>query len=210
MLEHLSGFIIQIIHSTSYLGIFFLMTLGSALIPIPSEIVLPFTGFLTHSGYFIFPFAVLAAALGDLAGSLIGYGIGYFLEETVILSLIRKFGKFILLTQHDYEIAQKWFSKYGSKIVFVGKLLPGLRYLISLPAGAFKMDLKKFCLYTFLGSLLWCSALVSFGYYVGSKWNTLGPIFRKFELFAVVIFILLVLFYIEHKLKLREKFLKSK
>ncbi len=208
MVELLSSLIIQIIHSTGYLGVFFLMALGSALIPVPSEITLPFTGYLTHNGVFSFPLIVLVASLGDLTGSLIGYGIGYFLEDHVILTLIRKYGKFILLSEHEYKKAEIWFDKYGSKIVFIGKLLPGLRYVISLPAGAFKMNLKRFCIYTLTGSLVWCACLIYFGYYVGSKWTTLGPIFHKFEIGIVIALVLLILFYIEHKLKLTKKFKK--
>src|SRR5437868_3508572 len=109
MLGHLTGFIIQFIHSTGYFGVFFLMMLGSALIPVPSEVTLPFAGFLVSKGVFVFPLVVIVAALGDLAGSLIGYGIGYFLEETVIVNLIKRHGKYILLTEHDYHKAVLWF-----------------------------------------------------------------------------------------------------
>src|SRR4051812_19733749 len=103
MLEQFSGLIISFIQSSGYLGVFFLMLLGSALIPVPSEVTLPFAGFLVSKGVFAFPLVVIVAAAGDLAGSLIGYGIGYFLEEKVILNLIKKHGKYILLNEHDYH-----------------------------------------------------------------------------------------------------------
>lgn len=202
MLEQLTGFIIQFIQTTGYLGIFFLMLLGSALIPVPSEITLPFAGFLVSKGTFTFPLVVLVAALGDLAGSLIGYGIGYFLEETVILNLIKRHGKYVLLSEHDYHKASSFFNKYGDKIVFVSKLLPGLRYLISVPAGAVKMDIKKFSLYTLLGSLIWCTLMVSIGIYFGDRWDSLEPVFNKFKLVIVICLVLLVAWYINHKLHL--------
>jgi membrane protein DedA with SNARE-associated domain len=200
MLEQFSGLIISFIQTSGYLGVFFLMLLGSALIPVPSEITLPFAGFLVSKGVFSLPLVILVAAAGDLAGSLIGYGIGYFLEERVIVSLIKKHGKYILLTEHDYRKAVVWFEKYGSKVVFIGKLLPGLRYLISLPAGAVKMNVGKFSLYTFLGSLIWCSAMVYVGVYFGDRWDSLAPIFSKFRDVIIVFLIVLVLAYLNHKL----------
>src|SRR5438132_189863 len=142
MFSLVTNFIIQFIHSTGYFGIFTLMALGSMLVPLPSEITLPFTGFLISKGEFFFPLVVLIAALGDVAGSLVLYAVGYFLEEAVIVNLFKKHGKYLLLTEHDYLKASTWFNKYGDKIIFAGKLLPGPRYLISLPAGAVKMNLR--------------------------------------------------------------------
>ena len=202
MLAHLTGILISFIQSTGYFGVFFLMALGSALIPIPSEITLPFAGFLISKGTFVFPLVVLVAALGDLAGSLVGYGIGFFIEETVILGLIKKHGKYVLLSEHDYHKASAWFNKYGDKLVFIGKLLPGLRYMISIPAGAVKMNLKKFALYTFLGSLIWCTAMVYVGVYFGNRWDSLSPIFDKFKLVIGIGLVLMVVWYVNHKLHL--------
>jgi membrane protein DedA with SNARE-associated domain len=202
MLAQASGLIIQFIQSTGYFGVFLLMALGSALIPIPSEITLPFAGFLASKGTFVFPLVILVAGLGDLAGSLVGYGIGYFLEETLILSIIKKHGKYVLLSEHDYHKASKWFNKYGDKIVFIGKLLPGLRYLISIPAGAVKMNIKKFALYTFLGSLIWCTIMVYVGFYFGTRWDALEPIFSKFRLVIIALIGLGAIWYINHKLHL--------
>lgn len=201
MLEHFTGLIIQFIQSTGYLGVFSLMTFGSALIPIPSEVTLPFAGFLVSKGTFVFPLIVLVAALGDLTGSLIGYAIGYFLEEAVIVNLIKKHGKYILLNEHDYKKASTWFNKYGDRLVFFAKLLPGLRYLISIPAGAVKMNLKKFSLYTFLGALAWCAAMVYVGIYFGDRWDSLAPIFSKFRTVIIIFLAILAIVYLDHKLK---------
>lgn len=202
MLEHVSGFIIQIIQSTGYIGIFLLMMLESALIPIPSEVTMPFAGFLVHSGSLSFPFVVLVGAIGNLVGSLIAYTLGYYLEETVILNLIDKYGRFILLSKYEYTRAVEWYKKYGNSITFFSRLLPAVRTFISLPAGLAEMNIWKFSLYTFLGSLLWSIILTYIGVYLGSKWNTLGPYFSKFHLIIVVVFILLALYYINHKLKI--------
>lgn len=202
MLEQFTGLIIHFIQTTGYFGVFFLMALGSALIPVPSEITLPFAGFLVSKGTFVLPIVILVGALGDLAGSLVGYAIGYFLEEGVIVNLIKKHGKYVLLSEHDYHKASKWFSKYGSKVVFVAKLVPGLRYLISIPAGVLEMNLGRFALYTFLGSLVWCTAMVYVGVILGNRWESMGPFFSKFRIVIILGLVFLVAFYINHKLHL--------
>jgi membrane protein DedA with SNARE-associated domain len=201
MIELLSGFIIQLIQSTGYLGVFLLMTLESALIPIPSEVTMPFAGFLVTKGEFSFIAIVLIGAFGNLVGSWIGYAIGYFLEETIILALIKKYGKFILVTVDEYNHSLKWFNKYGDKIAFSSRMLPAVRTFISLPCGLSEMNFWKFSLYTFFGSLIWCSILTYIGVYLGSKWDSIGVYFHKFDLILVVLLIFAILFYINHKLK---------
>src|ERR1035437_6792416 len=141
MLEQLSVFIIHLIQSSGYFGIFILMTLDSALLPIPSEVTMTFSGFLVNQGQLSFILVVLVGAFANLFGSIIGYYIGYFLEESVIVSFIKKYGKFILITEHDYTKATHWFNKYGNSVVFFSRLLPGIRTFISLPAGLAEMNI---------------------------------------------------------------------
>lgn len=205
MLEQLSTFIIHLIQSTGYLGIFILMTLESALIPIPSEVTMPFAGFLANKGTLLLPLVILVGGFGNLAGSLIGYYIGFFLEEKVLLEWIRKYGKFVLITEKDYMNSAKWFTKYGQGIVFIARLLPAVRTFISLPAGIFSMNIWKFSLYTFIGSLLWSGILAYIGFFLGSKWVTLGPIFSKFHI-VIIVFILVSLgYFIYHKIRKMKK-----
>src|SRR5215469_15090356 len=201
MLGNLTGIIIHFIQSAGYFGEFFLMLLISALVPIPSEVTMPFVGYLTHTGALSFPIAVLVGATGDLVGALIAYAIGYFLEETVILRLITKYGKFILLSKHEYLKAVQLYKKYGSGITFFSRLLPGIRSFISVPAGLSEMKLPKFILFTFLGSLVWTTILAAIGYYLGAHWDSIGPIYSKFQLVIVAAFVILVGYYIYHKLK---------
>lgn len=130
------------------------MALESALIPIPSEITMPFAGFLANKGSLSFPLVVLVGALGNLVGSLLAFALGYFLEENVTVSLIDKYGKFILLSKHEYLKAIHWFQKYGNGITFFSRLLPAVRTFISLPAGLAEMNIWKFSIYTFLGSFI--------------------------------------------------------
>ncbi len=202
MIEQLSSFIIHLIQSTGYLGIFVLMTLESALIPIPSEITMPFAGFLVGKGELNFGLVVLVGALANLAGSLLAYGLGFYLEENVILKFISRYGKFLLLSTHDYEKSTNWLRKYGDAVTFFSRLLPAVRTFISLPAGLAEMNIVKFSIYTFLGSLLWSGFLTYIGVYLGSKWQGLAPLFHEFQLVIGVLLVLLVAFYLNHKLKI--------
>ena len=202
MLELLSTFIIHLIQTTGYIGVFILMTLESALIPIPSEVIMPFAGFLASSGALSLPLVILAGTLGNLFGSLIAYGIGYYLEETVVLKLISKYGKFILVTKDEYTTSIKWLKKYGQGVTFFSRVLPGVRTFISLPAGLSEMKIGKFALFTFLGSLIWSTILTLIGFYLGQNWKSLEGYFRKFQLIVGVGLVILILLYINHKLKI--------
>ena len=202
MVEQLSGLIIHLIRSSGYVGIFILMTLESALIPIPSEVTMPFAGFLAQGGALNFWAVAAVGALGNLIGSLLAYALGYFLEESVILSLIKKYGKFILISEHEYIRAVKWFQKYGNPITFFSRLLPAVRTFISLPAGLAEMNIVKFIIYSFLGAAVWSTFLTWIGFYLGTKWNSWEPYFRKFQLVIVVLVVVGILWYINHKLKI--------
>ncbi len=202
MLELLGHYIIKLIESTSYAGIFVLMTLESALIPIPSEVTMPFSGFLASSGKLSLVYIIAVGTVANLVGSLIAYYIGYFIEETILLNLIKKHGKFILVSEHEYQRASAWFAKYGDKIIFISRLMPGVRTVISLPAGVFRMDIKKFTLYTLLGCLIWSTFLTYVGYILGENWRALEGYFRKFEIVIGVLLIVAIIWYLEKHFKI--------
>jgi len=202
MIESLSSAIIQFVISNGYLAVFVLMTLESALLPIPSEITMPFAGFLASQGVLNFWLVVTIGAFANLIGSLIAYGVGFYLEEHIILSIIRKFGKFVLITEHDYLRAVLWLKKYGNPIAFFSRLLPGVRTFISLPAGLSEMNILKFSIYTFFGSFIWSAFLTYIGFTLGKNWHSLDPYYRKFEYGIAGLLIIGVLFYINHKLKI--------
>mgnify|MGYP001590940221 CR=1 FL=1 len=202
IITFLTGVIIQLIQSTGYLGIFILMTLESALIPIPSEITMPFAGFLAQKGELNLFLVILAGAFGNLAGSLIAYGIGFYLEEHVILRLVKKYGKFLLITEHEYVRSMHWLKKYGDQVAFFSRIIPAIRTFISLPAGLSEMNIWKFSLFTFLGSLIWSAFLASIGFYFGEEWDFLEPYFKKFEILLGILFIIFILWFINHKLKI--------
>lgn len=178
------------------------MLLESALIPIPSEITMPFAGFLSAQSKLNFWLVVFMGAAGNLIGSLIAYYIGYFLEENVIINYVKKYGKFILVTEDDLGKATRWFKKYGNSVVFFSRLLPAIRTFISLPAGLFKMNIWRFSIYTFIGSSIWAFLLAYVGFYFQSKWAVLESYFRKFDYLVLFVILLCLLIYINHKLKI--------
>jgi len=210
VIEFLSTFIISFIEATGYYGIFLLMALESALIPIPSEVTMPFSGFLVQQGKLSFLAVVTTGALANLAGSLAAYALGYYLEESVILKLISRYGKFILLSETEYLRALRWFRKYGQSVTFFSRLLPAVRTFISLPAGLAQMNIWKFSAYTFLGSFMWSAFLTWVGFYFGSNWKILEPYFNKFHVVIVAVFIIFVLWYLDHKLHFVRKIMRLK
>jgi membrane protein DedA with SNARE-associated domain len=202
MLEQLSGIIIHIIQSAGYFGVFVLMVLNASAIPIPSEVTLPFAGFLSNQGSLVLIFVIITGILGDLVGSIIGYSIGYFLEENLLLSLIKKYGKLILVTEHDYHQATTWIKKYGAPVVFIGKMTPGIKSFVAIAAGITEVKFTKFIISNILAAIVYVSFVSYVGFYLGSKWDVLGGYFRKFELVIIVFLVLGVLFYINYKLKI--------
>jgi membrane protein DedA with SNARE-associated domain len=177
------------------------MLLESALIPIPSEITMPFSGFLASQGVLNLWLIVIVGTVANLAGSLVAYGIGYFLEETVLLTLIKKYGKFILISEKEYNHATHWFQKYGDKIIFISRLLPAVRTVISLPAGVFRMDIKKFIIYTTVGCFIWSLFLTYIGFTLGANWRSLDVYYRKFEYAIVAVIIIALVYFVYRKMK---------
>lgn len=200
ILSFIASIITGIIVTLSYPGIFLLMALESACIPIPSEIIMPFAGFLAFSGKFNFWLIVIVGVLGNLVGSLLAYWVG---KEG--RGFVEKYGKYILISNHDLKRADRWFLKYGESTVFFSRLLPVIRTFISLPAGLAKMDWKKFSLYTTLGSLPWSIALTYLGFKLGERWEILGFYFHKFDLLIGIILVGGIIWYIKRHIKSYKK-----
>ncbi len=200
-MELIGSWIIHFISSLGYLGIFLLMTLESALIPIPSEVTMPFSGSLVALGQFNIWLVVIAGTLGNLFGSLLAYFLGYWGEDSVVRRLIVKYGKYLLISEHEYDQSERWFRVHGELIVLLSRVLPVLRTFISLPAGVAKMKLPKFIAYTVIGSFIWSYVLTELGVVLGNHWNTIGGYFHKFDIVIVVACVAVVAWYIWHKLK---------
>jgi membrane protein DedA with SNARE-associated domain len=167
IISSLASYVINTISSTGYLGIFFLMVAESALIPIPSEIIMPFSGYLVSTGKLNPVLTILAGAIGNLAGSLIAYVIGVKLGREFIV----RYGKYVLLKKSHLDWTEAYFTKYGDRSTFVSRLLPAVRTYISLPAGVAKMNLRKFSVYTFAGSIVWSAMLTYVGVGLGEQWT---------------------------------------
>ena len=164
----LAGFVIAVISKTSYFGVVALMAIESACIPLPSEIIMPFAGYLAYSGQFNLFWAATAGAIGCNVGSVIAYEIGFFGGRP----LVERYGSKLLLRRHDLELADRFFLRFGAAAVFLGRLLPVIRTFIALPAGVARMPRLRFHLYTFAGSWPWCFALAWVGMKLGQRWRT--------------------------------------
>lgn len=203
-MELLSQFFVTLIttvvNQAPYPAIFMLMALESALIPIPSEITMPFAGYLVSQGKLDFWLVVLVGGIANLAGSLAAYAFGKW-ADVRIHDIVRKYGKYLLMTVHEVEQSEKWFRKYGEMIAFGSRLLPIVRTFISLPAGMAKMNIKKFSAYTLAGSLLWSVFLTYIGIVLGNNWHSIEDIFRKFQYLIIAVFVLFAVWYLWHKIK---------
>ena len=149
IIEILSGFIVATISVLGYSGIVLLMAIESACIPLPSEVIMPFSGYLVSTGQMNLWAVGIAGAVGCVLGSLVAYWVGMYGGRP----LIEKYGRYVLVSDHDLDMADRWFLTHGEIIVFVSRLLPAIRTFIAFPAGVARMNLKRFVLYTFAGSL---------------------------------------------------------
>lgn len=201
IIESIVNWVVSVISAMGYPGIILTMAIESALVPLPSEIIMPFSGFLVSQGKFDFWLVAFSGALGNVLGSWIAYGFGYLGEGVIVRRFIKKYGRLILLTESEFERSEVLFRKYGDAIVFFSRILPAIRTVISLPCGIAKLPFLKFTLLTFLGSLLWSSFLTYLGVLLGENWDSLRPIFRKFDLALLFIFLFLAGLYIYFHLK---------
>jgi len=188
IISWLAGIVIAVISTSGYLGVMLLMAIESACIPLPSEIIMPFAGYLAYTGRFHLIWAATAGALGCNLGSVIAYEIGCYGGRP----LVERYGSFIWLSRHDLDMAERFFDRFGSAAVFIGRLLPVIRTFIALPAGLARMPRLRFHIYTFAGSWPWCFGLAWIGMKLGERWAT-DPRLRQWlhRLDAVIIVLLL-------------------
>lgn len=177
ILAFISSLIVKIISTLGYAGVAFLMALQTIAIPIPSEIILPFAGYLAFAGRFNLWLVALVGALGSCVGATVAYYIG----KKGGRPLVEKYGKYILLSQHDLAVTENFFSRHGSKAAFFGMMLPVFRSFIAFPAGLARVQLKKFLIYVFLGSFVWSLLLAYLGMKLGENWDTLRERFKSFD-----------------------------
>jgi len=181
ILTNIANFIIAVISTGGYAGIALLMAIESACIPLPSEIIMPFAGYLVHTGQLNLFWVATAGAIGCNLGSIPAYWLGAWGGRPAV----ERFGKYILLSRHDLDRTEHYFQRYGGITVLVARLLPVVRTFIALPAGIARMSQLRFHLYTFLGSWPWCFVLAYVGMKLGDRWDSdprFKAIFHRFHL----------------------------
>jgi membrane protein DedA with SNARE-associated domain len=167
IIEIVAAWITSVISSTGYVGVMLLMAIESACIPLPSEIIMPFAGYLVYTGRFSLLGVATWGAIGCNLGSVLAYEIGYYGGRPLAL----RYGHYFFVTQHELNTADRFFARWGSLAVLIARLLPVVRTFIALPAGIARMPRLKFHLYTFIGSWPWCFALAWIGMQLGEQWN---------------------------------------
>jgi len=198
----------ELLHFISYTyslmqwpGVVVLMAIESACIPLPSELIMPLAGWMLIKERSIAATYTLVAgaygALGNTIGSAIAYGVGMWGGRP----FLERYGKYILISRHDLDLADRWFSKSGNWSIFVSRILPVVRTFISLPAGIARMHFIKFLVYTFLGSFIWSVGLAYGGYRLGEHWEQIRTIMRPFDPFVMAVFFILIALYIYRHLK---------
>ena len=185
----------------AYLVICFAMFLENIIPPIPSEIIMPLGGFFVYQGDLNFYILVVFGCIGTVFGALPWYYLGKFLNEKKLASFVDNKGKFLGITSKDFNKSKLWFDKYGVSLVFWGRLIPGIRTLISVPAGIELMPLRKFLLWTTLGSLIWVFLLSLLGYLFGENYRIIETYIDNLKIFIKPLFIIFLLFLIFKYLK---------
>src|SRR6266851_1194917 len=179
--------IVNLLYQTGYVGVFLLMVMESATLPVPSEVVLPLGGYLVSQGRLEFWSTVAVATVGSLIGTMVDYGIGYYLGRPAVL----RYGRIVRFSEKRLETTEKWFATHGKIVVLLARFVPLLRTLIAFPAGIVRMDVKLFLAYSAVGILVWDIALVYLGFLAGRNStavaNTLEAYFLPLGVAAVVI-----------------------
>ena len=188
ILPYLIHFVTQVIGSMGYAGIVALMGIESACVPLPSEIIMPFAGYLVYTGRFSLFWAATAGAVGCNLGSVLAYWIGAAGGRP----LVERYGRWVLMSHHDLDRMTRFFEKYGTITVLVGRLLPVVRTFIAFPAGVARMPQLRFHIYTFIGSWPWCFGLAYAGMKLGEKWHTDPRFEQAFHRFHLVVELALV------------------
>jgi len=196
LLNQLTAVLLSIINELGYLGIFIGMALESSFFPFPSEIILIPAGVLVAKGDMAFILVFLAGLLGSLSGALINFFLALYFGRTAVDFLISKYGKVFFITEAKLNKTDSYFKKHGDITTFIGRLIPVVRQLISLPAGFSKMNLFKFCLFTGLGAGIWTAVLVYTGYFFGNNTIWLNENLKIITLILLLFSLIIIIIYV--------------
>jgi membrane protein DedA with SNARE-associated domain len=200
VIEALAVFTTGAISALGYGGVVLLMAIESACIPLPSEIIMPFAGYLVYTGRFGLHGAALAGAVGCIVGSIPAYYLGLYGGRP----LIERYGKYVLVSRHELDLADRLFARWGQWVVLAGRLLPVIRTFIAFPAGVARMNMTKFIVFTFVGSYPWCYGLAWVGMKLGEQWDKdprLKAAFHRFDLVIGIALVAAVVWFVWHKLR---------
>lgn len=192
IVAELSRFIIATISRLGYAGIVVTMAIESACIPLPSEIIMPFSGYLVLSGQFSLLGVTLAGTIGNVLGSLVAYYAGVYGGRP----FVERYGPYVLLRHEDLDRADRWFARYGQWAVLIGRLLPVIRTFISLPAGISRMPVGRFIVYTFIGAFPFCWLLAYIGIVMGEHWGALREYFHQVDVVIGVVLAALLAYFV--------------
>ena len=193
---------LQFIDGWGYYAVAILMALENACIPIPSELILGFAGYMIYAGRMTFTMAMVAGMVGGMAGSYFAYYVGHYGGRP----FVDRYGKYFFVKKSHVDIAHEWFDKYGIKAVFFSRMLPVVRTFISLPAGFAHVDMKQFFFYTFLGSLPWTALILFIGMMLGEGWKVMMEVGHEISLaVAAAIVIICIVLYVQYKRKKKKR-----
>jgi len=202
MIHEIAQYLVDTIGSMGYLGIFLLMFLESTFFPFPSEIIMIPAGYLAYQGEMNLYMVVLVGILGSVAGAL----LNYYLAKSFGRAFILRYGKYFFIKDETLNKLDTFFSEHGEVSTFTGRLIPGIRQLISLPAGLARMNIVKFSFFTALGAGLWIIVLVALGYVVGSNEALISEYLKSATLIALISVVLIIVFYVVRNRSRKEIF----
>ena len=197
LITAVATWIMGVISAMGYGGIVLLMAIESACIPLPSEIIMPFAGFLVSKGEMTLWGIALAGAIGCVVGSIPAYYAGMLGGRP----LAEKYGRYVLISKKDLDMADRWFKNHGEIIIFIARLLPGVRTFIAFPAGMARMNMTRFIIYSFVGSFIWCWALGYIGMKAGEHWESLSVYFHQSHYVIIAADLAFVAWYVWHHFK---------
>jgi membrane protein DedA with SNARE-associated domain len=204
--HEVTTWVLDLIQRLGYAGVFTGMMLqATGFVPLPSEVMMSFGGYLASAHFLILWLVIVAGTGGDVAGAVIAYVIGYYGGRP----LLERFGRLVFVRHRELERVDRWFARFGSRAVFICKLLPGIRSIAALPAGIARMNLGIFIGYTTAGAIIWSTGFASLGFTLGRNWSVLEPLFRKFSILLLGLVVLAIAFWIWSHFRAEKQAAKS-
>lgn len=197
IVEYIAGVILSTISFLGYFGVLILMAMESMIFPVPSEVVMPFAGYLIFQGKLTFLGVLIASSIGSLVGALISYYIGMYLGRPLII----RYGKYFLLNHHHLELTERFFSRIGDRAIFISRFIPVVRHLISIPAGIAEMNVKKFSIDTLAGATIWNMFLAYLGFKLGNNWDLIHKFSSELDIIVILVLVIVIFYFIYKRLK---------